>query len=53
MSDQTLGSNLGRVEIFEMGPRDGLQNEKAEISVEQKVALVECSVLVSKVGYPQ
>jgi hydroxymethylglutaryl-CoA lyase len=48
MSDQTLGSNLGRVEIFEMGPRDGLQNEKAEISVEQKVALVEC---LSRAGF--
>jgi hydroxymethylglutaryl-CoA lyase len=42
MSDQTLGTNLGRVEIFEVGPRDGLQNEKAEISVDQKVALVDC-----------
>ncbi len=29
-----------KVEIFEMGPRDGLQNETAEISVADKVALV-------------
>ena len=35
MSEQTLGTSLGRVEIFEMGPRDGLQNEKSEISVNQ------------------
>jgi hydroxymethylglutaryl-CoA lyase len=42
MSSQPHGTNLGRVEIFEMGPRDGLQNEKAEISVDQKVALVDC-----------
>ena len=31
-----------RVEVFEVGPRDGLQNEVAEISVEAKVALVDC-----------
>lgn len=31
-----------RVEIFEVGPRDGLQNEKGVISVAQKVALVDC-----------
>lgn len=29
------------VEIFEMGPRDGLQNEKALISTEDKIALVD------------
>ncbi|WP_428516903.1 hydroxymethylglutaryl-CoA lyase [Roseovarius sp.] len=31
-----------RVEIFEVGPRDGLQNEKREISVAKKVALIDC-----------
>lgn len=31
-----------RVEIFEMGPRDGLQNEKRAIPVEEKIALVDC-----------
>jgi len=30
------------VEIFEVGPRDGLQNEAAEISVASKIALVDC-----------
>ena len=29
------------VEIFEMGPRDGLQNEKQELSVKLKVELIE------------
>lgn len=48
MSEQTLGSNLGRVEVFEVGPRDGLQNEKSEISLEQKVALVDC---LSRAGF--
>jgi hydroxymethylglutaryl-CoA lyase len=34
---------MGRdVEIFEVGPRDGLQNEKGAISTESKVALVDC-----------
>ena len=31
-----------RVEIFEVGPRDGLQNEAREIPVAEKVALVDC-----------
>ncbi|WP_420013695.1 hydroxymethylglutaryl-CoA lyase [Tateyamaria sp.] len=31
----------GAVEIFEVGPRDGLQNEPGEISVADKVALVD------------
>ncbi|SHH83965.1 hydroxymethylglutaryl-CoA lyase [Cognatishimia maritima] len=30
------------VEIFEVGPRDGLQNEKAQIATEDKIALVDC-----------
>ncbi|GAA6187428.1 hydroxymethylglutaryl-CoA lyase [Litorivita sp. NS0012-18] len=30
------------VEIFEMGPRDGLQNEKRPIPTAQKIALVDC-----------
>ncbi|WP_282119177.1 hydroxymethylglutaryl-CoA lyase [Ruegeria atlantica] len=37
-----------RVEIFEVGPRDGLQNEKREIAVVDKVALVDC---LSKAGF--
>jgi hydroxymethylglutaryl-CoA lyase len=43
-----LGTSKGRVEIFEMGPRDGLQNEKAEIPVDQKVALIDC---LSRAGF--
>ena len=31
-----------RVEIFEVGPRDGLQNEPRPIAVAAKVALVDC-----------
>ncbi|KUP93824.1 hydroxymethylglutaryl-CoA lyase [Tritonibacter horizontis] len=37
-----------RVELFEVGPRDGLQNEKREISVAEKVALVDC---LSRAGF--
>ena len=36
------------VEIFEMGPRDGLQNEKRAIPVEEKIALVDC---LSRAGF--
>ncbi|WP_299427361.1 hydroxymethylglutaryl-CoA lyase [uncultured Shimia sp.] len=36
------------VEIFEMGPRDGLQNEKRQIPTSEKVALVDC---LSKAGF--
>ena len=32
---------LGAVEIYEVGPRDGLQNEAGEISVADKVALID------------
>ena len=32
----------GDVEIFEVGPRDGLQNEKRAIAVADKIALVDC-----------
>ena len=32
---------LGNCEIFEVGPRDGLQNEKREIPVSEKIALVD------------
>lgn len=31
-----------RVEIYEVGPRDGLQNERAVIATGDKVALVDC-----------
>jgi hydroxymethylglutaryl-CoA lyase len=37
-----------RVEIVEMAPRDGLQNEKAEVPTAQKIALVD---LLSKAGF--
>jgi hydroxymethylglutaryl-CoA lyase len=37
-----------RVEIFEVGPRDGLQNEKREIPVADKVALIDC---LSRAGF--
>lgn len=36
------------VEIFEMGPRDGLQNEKRQIPTDQKIALVN---LLSGAGF--
>ena len=32
----------GSVEIYEVGPRDGLQNETREIPVADKVALIDC-----------
>ncbi|MGI3168184.1 hydroxymethylglutaryl-CoA lyase [Pseudooceanicola sp. C21-150M6] len=52
------------VEIFEVGPRDGLQNEKGEITVADKIALVdllatagfrriECASFVSPKWVPQ
>src|SRR6056297_113287 len=31
-----------RVEIFEVGPRDGLQNEARQIPASEKIALVDC-----------
>ena len=37
-----------RVEIFEVGPRDGLQNEQRESPVAGKVALVDC---LSRAGF--
>ncbi|AXI46071.1 hydroxymethylglutaryl-CoA lyase [Sulfitobacter sp. SK012] len=56
--------NLGTCEIFEVGPRDGLQNETREIPVAEKVALVdklseagfgriECASFVSPKWVPQ
>ncbi|AML53220.1 hydroxymethylglutaryl-CoA lyase [Falsihalocynthiibacter arcticus] len=33
---------MDRAEVFEVGPRDGLQNEKAQISTRDKIALVDC-----------
>lgn len=33
---------MEQVEIFEVGPRDGLQNEKRAIPTAEKVALVDC-----------
>ncbi|MDP5215617.1 hydroxymethylglutaryl-CoA lyase [Ruegeria sp. 2205SS24-7] len=37
-----------RVEIFEVGPRDGLQNEARDIPVAEKIALVDC---LSRAGF--
>jgi len=37
-----------RVEIFEVGPRDGLQNEKRHIPTADKIALVDC---LSRAGF--
>ena len=56
--------NLGACEIFEVGPRDGLQNEAREIPVAEKVALVdrlseagfrriECASFVNPLRVPQ
>jgi hydroxymethylglutaryl-CoA lyase len=56
--------SLGPCEIFEVGPRDGLQNEAREIPVAEKVALVnrlsqagfsriECGSFVSPKWVPQ
>ncbi|MFV2052437.1 hydroxymethylglutaryl-CoA lyase [Aliiroseovarius sp. YM-037] len=36
------------VEIFEVGPRDGLQNEEGEIETEDKIALIDC---LSRAGF--
>ncbi|MDG1067179.1 MAG: hydroxymethylglutaryl-CoA lyase [Sulfitobacter sp.] len=55
---------LGPCEIFEVGPRDGLQNEQREIPVAEKIALVnklseagfsriECASFVSPKWVPQ
>ncbi|WP_299962770.1 hydroxymethylglutaryl-CoA lyase [uncultured Roseobacter sp.] len=40
--------SLGACEIFEVGPRDGLQNEAREIAVAERVALVD---LLSAAGF--
>lgn len=56
--------SLGPCEIFEVGPRDGLQNEARDIPVDEKVALVdrlsdagfrriECASFVSPKWVPQ
>ena len=39
---------MDRVEIFEVGPRDGLQNETRQIPTAEKIALVDC---LSKAGF--
>ena len=39
---------MSAVEIFEVGPRDGLQNEKAQIATADKIALVD---LLSTAGF--
>ena len=35
-----LDSLPARVTVYEVGPRDGLQNERAQLSVEEKLELV-------------
>lgn len=56
--------NLGPCEIFEVGPRDGLQNEARDIPIAEKVALIdrlsmagfsriECASFVSPKWVPQ
>ncbi len=56
--------NKGKCEIFEVGPRDGLQNEARDIPVAEKIALVdkltaagfsriECASFVSPKWVPQ
>ena len=40
--------SLGNCEIFEVGPRDGLQNEKREIPLDEKIALIDC---LSRAGF--
>ncbi|WP_227270331.1 hydroxymethylglutaryl-CoA lyase [Roseobacter weihaiensis] len=40
--------SLGQCEIFEVGPRDGLQNEPGEIALEDKIALIDC---LSRAGF--
>ncbi len=45
MTETTASRN---VEIFEMGPRDGLQNEKRRIPTAEKIALVD---LLSRAGF--
>ncbi|MCV6824710.1 MULTISPECIES: hydroxymethylglutaryl-CoA lyase [Halocynthiibacter] len=42
------GLESDKVEIFEVGPRDGLQNEKSVISTADKIALVDC---LSRAGF--
>ena len=37
-----------RVEIFEVGPRDGLQSEARDIPVSEKIALIDC---LSRAGF--
>lgn len=40
--------SLGSCEIFEVGPRDGLQNEPGPIATADKIALVDC---LSRAGF--
>jgi hydroxymethylglutaryl-CoA lyase len=55
---------VGTVEIFEVGPRDGLQNAPIKVSVENRIALInalsaagfsriECASFVSSKWVPQ
>lgn len=40
-TDTAPGADDHRVSIFEVGPRDGLQNERIRLTVDQKLAMVE------------
>ena len=40
------GALPSRIVICEVGPRDGLQNEKTLLSIEQKVELIEAAIEV-------
>jgi hydroxymethylglutaryl-CoA lyase len=48
MSETVPNADRNTVEIFEVGPRDGLQNEKRQIPTAEKVALVDC---LSRAGF--
>lgn len=48
MSEQKMSNKQQKITIYEVGPRDGLQNEKEIIGTEQKVELVN---LLSDVGF--
>ena len=41
MANTATSALPANVKIVEVGPRDGLQNEKLQISAEDKIALIE------------
>ena len=50
MTNLSNPSLPAKVKIVEVGPRDGLQNEKLQISAEDKIALIE-QLADAGVGY--